>query len=184
MLPQKLSESKSAQERTAILDEFFNTIEQHRRHMSMSNQNPEVLSVDNSPSNSKTSSPLKKSPMKSPMKKQKHDENSSPVKGVCSPSKCSPTKEGRPRRRRAEASLDIPLQIETKPSENGSSPLKSCPKSPLKRMKSLEEKDEQENQENIETTYIKAHAVHEDDDVSNEPAPNELKSILGSQNKF
>jgi hypothetical protein len=47
-------------------------------------------------------------------------------------------------------------------------------------MKSLEEKEEQENQENIETTYIKAHAVQEDEDVSAEPARHELKSILGS----
>ena len=159
------------------------------------------------------SSPMKrakkspvKSPMKSPMKRPRvaNDENFQPTQdSFSSPQKKqkSPTKQGfdsyaspdsKENRKSYERRRMKEAGEEPKPTENlaTGSPLKSCRKSPVKRMKELEEQENSENQENIETTYVKQNSpekLAEKDSKLSEPLPGEKtvlsnslpKSILG-----
>jgi len=107
-------------------------------------------------------SPLK-SPMKSPLKKSRkvNDENCSPTKQIdlfSSPEKKSPTKDHNDRKTQRRNTIEVE-QVDTptkssdqnkeqemenkhlSPGTLGTSPLKSCRKSPLKRMRKLEEED-------------------------------------------
>jgi hypothetical protein len=130
----------------------------------------------------KGSSPLK-SPSKRPRKadaencspEKMSESYNSPSKKMSSPSKGSQQRKSQRRRISVNTEkVDSPVkQIEstqnlqvpnTQEGEANTSPLKSCPKSPLKRMKNLEDKDNVENQENIEQTYINSTDVKEDSD--------------------
>ena len=149
-------------------------------------------------------SPVKTSPLKSPAKRSRkiNDENFSPTKGqesFSSPSKkgeSSPDKQSqlsdRKSQRRKRITVDTedqrtsPMKSTTSPDKLNvpaeTSPLKSCPKSPLKRMKNLEDKDNTENQENIEQTYLNAHEVESQEDKEEDVAfDSEPKCILGAK---
>jgi len=126
-----------------------------------------------------------KSPGKKPL---------SPAKKPMSPTKApnvsiqnvESSKEDRKSQRRRRAEIDLQsedeqpaktteatevthLQLPSAPTE--SEHLKSCKKSPVKRMKKLEAQDSVENQENIETTYMKNQESSQlEEDVDDEEA--------------
>lgn len=64
----------------------------------------------------------------------------------------------------------------------GTSPLKHCPKSPVKRMKKLEEKENLENQENIETTY--KNQTNEPEQPAEEEEDTGMSETVGMEPKF
>lgn len=143
--------------------------------------------------NGDTSSPQKfagKSPGKKPL---------SPVKKPMSPTKApnvklqnvESSKEDRKSQRRRRTEIDFTieeeqpaktslpkpseeksdvnhLQVPQLPSENDH--LKSCKKSPVKRMKKLEAQDSVENQENIETTYMKNQESQLEEELEDDEA--------------
>lgn len=142
--------------------------------------------------------------VKSPQKKVQ-----SPVKlPSVSVQNAEASKEGRKSQRRRRDGQDLEcneklekheektdyLQVPTETRSLETSPLKSCKKSPLKRMKKLEDQDHVENQENIETTYIKAKGQEQEtqqedeedmEETTLEPrfmqADMQAKSLLGQQ---
>lgn len=79
-----------------------------------------------------------------------------------------------------EKYLQPPQEGAATKEENSLSPLKSCPKSPVKRMKNLEQKENNENQENIETTYQKVHGSQEEEVED----PNQMSETSGMEAKF
>ena len=124
-------------------------------------------------------SPMKKceSPVKSPSKKD-HSEAENQ----------SSNKEDRKSQRRRR------LEVDTKPDEQegkkennnhlkvpspdkGTSPLKSCPKSPVKRMKTLEKKENAQDQENIETTFKKVNDAESAEKQSEEDMEEETDTL-------
>lgn len=98
LLPQKISQAQTPEERQLVLDEFFQLCDQQRLQVNKMYQDQK-----DQPKKRRTTS--KGSPMKSPVKKSKNkenDENSSPVKAssFSSPTKkstqdVSPSKERR-----------------------------------------------------------------------------------------
>ena len=64
----------------------------------------------------------------------------------------------------------------------GTSPLKHCPKSPVKRMKKLEEKENLENQENIETTY--QNQTNDSDQPCEDDEETGMSETVGMEPKF
>ena len=63
-------------------------------------------------------------------------------------------------------------------SQDETSPLKSCKKSPVKRMKKLEEQQNMQDEENIETTYKKSP---ERDSAATEPKAEEVVSKISDE---